>query len=168
MAYAFNPTPAESNTLAQIAQRESAGNYTSFTQLPNSHASGAYQFQPGTWQYVASQTGVGTEYANAGDAPAWMQDANALWLLRAYGPNASISWGASGPYDTSSGGGSIPGSSTQPLIDLSGSASTSSTSDILSSINQSAAAAGLDLTNPATGIMLAASAGLALYLMTRR
>ena len=158
MAYTFNPTPAETSTLAQIAQRESGGNY--IAQNPTSTASGAYQFINATWQYTAQQTGVGTQYTSAADAPAWMQDTNALWLLRTYGPDASISWGASAP-----AGGTIPGSSTQPLVDLSGSDAAASTSDILSSIQSSIAT--VDLTNPATDIALLVAGAAALFFLWR-
>lgn len=175
MAFSFNPTGAESTTLAQIAQRESGGNYTATISPANCAAmgytvctaSGAYMFTDSTWQSVAAQTGVGTQYATAADAPAWMQDTNALWLLQKYGPNASQSWAATGPYDTS-GLNMIPGSSTQPLIDLSGSAATTSSSDILSSLDASAASVGIDLTNPMTDVMLAAAAAVAIYFAIRR
>ena len=151
MAYTYNPTSAESALLAQIAQRESGGDYTA--QNATTSASGAYQFVDATWQLAAQKTGVGAQYASAGDAPANVQDINALWLLRTYGANASISWGASGPYN-----------STQPLVDLSGQAATTSSADILSQLGSMVSGAGVDLTDPTTEIAIALGVGLVAYL----
>jgi Transglycosylase-like domain len=172
MSYTYNPTPGEAALLAQIAQRESGGNYSAlYVGSANSHAAGAYQFQPGTWQEVAQATGVGMQYASAADAPAWMQDTNALYLLRQYGPNSTASWGASGPYDTSVLDSTSPviASATQPIVDLSGAASTASSSDILSSLNT----AGVDLSSvglssPVTNVVIAAGAAALLWMVMGR
>src|SRR5215471_11628174 len=91
----FDPTPEEAQTLAEIRRRESGGDYGA--KNTDSTASGAYQFINGTWRMASDATGV-PQYAAAKDAPKWVQDLNALHMLRAYGPNASISWAASGPY----------------------------------------------------------------------
>lgn len=61
----------------------------------------------------------------------------------------------------------IVGSSTQPLIDLSGAASSASTADILSSLQSEASAAGLDLTNPVTDVALLAAAAAVVWMVTR-
>ena len=42
---------------------------------------------------------------SAKDAPQAVQDANALWLLRQYGPNSTTSRAESGPYGTGGSGG---------------------------------------------------------------
>ena len=160
MAYTYNPSPSEAATLASIAQRESGDNYSA--QNPSSTASGAYQFINATWAAAAQATGVGTQYTSAAQAPAWMQDTNALWLLRTYGPDASISWGASAP----AGGTSIPGASNQPLIDLSGDSASTSTADIMSSIQSSIAS--IDLTDPTTDVVLLAAAAAAVFLIARQ
>lgn len=57
------------------------------------------------------------------------------------------------------------GSSTQPLIDLSGAASTASTADILSSIQSSVSS--VDLTDPTTGVLVLAAAAAAVFFIAR-
>ena len=96
MAYEFNPSPSEQALLWLIRNRESGQNYQATN--PASTASGAYQFINSTWAYVASLTGVGTQYPRAYLAPILDQDTNALLLLRMFGPNSTRSWKASGPY----------------------------------------------------------------------
>lgn len=100
-------TAAEAALLAEIRQRESSGVYDQFhatgqrvtsledvERLPGkSHAFGAYGFQPGTYREMGAITG---RY----DLSPASQDANAVQLLRKYGPNATQSWAASGPYNT--------------------------------------------------------------------
>ena len=102
----FEPTQLETDVLALIRQRESGGTYNvlcgggtfdNYSTFPNwkgfrnSHAAGAYQFEPATWQWVSSMTHVP-------DFSPLAQDICALWLLRQYGPNSSVTWQASGPY----------------------------------------------------------------------
>jgi hypothetical protein len=89
----YDPTDEESSVLDQIMRHESGGDYTAHN--PKSTASGAYQFVNGTWKTAAKNTGIGTEYATAAEAPPEVQDKNALWLLRHYGPNSTSSWGGS-------------------------------------------------------------------------
>lgn len=104
----YDPTPAEAYLLSLIRRKESAdqynvlcgGNhfigYQSFPEwngFRGSHAAGAYQFEPGTWEWVAGILVLP-------DFSPIAQDLAALWLLRRYGPNSSISWKASGPYPT--------------------------------------------------------------------
>lgn len=90
-----------SSVLSQIRQNESgsaAGNYTLTPQqnyaYPASHASGAYQFQPGTWQSLTQKSGIGTQYSEAYQAPPNVQDAVAAYALE-QNPNANSSslWG---------------------------------------------------------------------------
>lgn len=96
-------TPAEQQVLNEIRHRESTNNYKSLG--PQGHY-GAYQFDDPTWKEAAASTGLGGEYAHASDAPAAVQDANALAHYRKYGTRP---WAASGPYPgnvgTVSGGG---------------------------------------------------------------
>lgn len=102
----FEPTAAEASCLALIRKHESGGvynilcggglfqDYSGFPQwkgFKGSHAAGAYQFEPATWEWITSHTGV-TDFSPIA------QDINALWLLRQVGPNSSASWKASGPY----------------------------------------------------------------------
>jgi hypothetical protein len=159
--YPYNPTPPESAVLAQIAAHESGGDYSA--KNPHSTASGAYQFIDSTWQYVANHTGKGTEYATAAEAPAAVQDANALWLLRNYGPNSTTSWG--GP-EGPPGGYPDPyvfsGSSTQALVDVSGPDASVSTADILSSIEN------LDVSSPVAGALLLAAGVAAVWMVAQR
>jgi muramidase (phage lysozyme) len=49
-------------------------------QNPRSTASGAYQFLDSTWRNVAPKVGAG-QYARAKDAPWWVQDDAALWMI---------------------------------------------------------------------------------------
>lgn len=49
--------------------------------FPRSHASGAYQFQPATWQSYTAQSGIGTQYPQAYQAPPGVQDAVAAWVV---------------------------------------------------------------------------------------
>lgn len=164
MAYSFNPTPTESAILVQVSQRESGGNYGA--QNPTTTASGAYQFVNDTWQMATRATGVGTQYATAAQAPQWVQDANALWLLRFAGgdPNASVAWGASGPYDTTT---AAVGDGT-PLVDLSGAAANTPTADIMSQLDTAAASLipGMDFSG--AGILLVLGAAVLVYLAVGR
>lgn len=158
----FNPTEAEANLLKQVVQRESSGNYQAIASICNpTCATGAYQFKDSTWQWVAQQTGVGTQYSSAADAPTSDQDVNALWLLRYAGgnPNASIAWGASGPYASTSGSG--------PLVDLSGSSAATPTSSILDQLQSSMSSAGIDLNSPTTDVLLAVGLGVAGVILAR-
>ena len=101
MATSFNPipTPAEISTLAQIAANESTNNPMAMGPMTSSgQATGLYQITDGTWAWISSITGIGTQYSQAAQAPVSDQTSNALWLLQNYGPNATISWAASGPY----------------------------------------------------------------------
>lgn len=108
-------TEGEANLLAEIRRRESSGDYTrfhgpgrqtvgsladvralpGFGPAPGSHAFGAYGFQPGTYESMAKELGF-----DPNDISQANQDRAALQLLRKYGPNASASWQASGPYNT--------------------------------------------------------------------
>jgi hypothetical protein len=47
---------------------------------PRSTASGAYQFLDTTWRNVAPKVGGG-QYARAMDAPTWVQDDAAMWMI---------------------------------------------------------------------------------------
>src|SRR4030095_7479029 len=93
----FDPTPEEARMLAEIRARESSGNYSARNPKPGSTATGAYQFIGPTWQLASAETGVPV-YGSPAEAPPAVQDANALHMLRKYGPNADITWAASGPY----------------------------------------------------------------------
>lgn len=163
----FNPTPAESALLAQIAQRESGGNYRARISQATCNqlgytvctASGAYQFIDSTWQSVAQQTGVGTQWASAADAPASVQDINALWLLRNSG---TTPWATSGPYDTTTNG------SATPLLDVSGAAASTPTADLLNQIDTSLASLiPGDSTGMGAGIAIAVGAAVVALLATR-
>jgi hypothetical protein len=93
---------ALSSVLAQIRANESSNNYNLTPQqnyaYPASHASGAYQFQPGTWQQYTQQSGIGTQYAEAYQAPPNVQDAVASYaVLNGPGVNSKALWGASAP-----------------------------------------------------------------------
>lgn len=173
--YTFNPTAQQAALLQQIAARESGGNYTAtITQAncdammgaPNSvcTASGAYMFIDSTWQSVSQQTGV-PFYATAASAPAWVQDINALWLLRNVGPNSTASWGASAPggaypaIDLSATAAAVSAGGDGLLANLSGDAAATPTADILSQLQT----AGIDLTDPATLFVIALGVGAVVY-----
>jgi GNAT superfamily N-acetyltransferase len=93
----FDPTAEEARMLAEIRARESSGDYSARNPKPGSTAAGAYQFIGPTWQLASKATGAPI-YPSAAEAPPAVQDANALYLLRQHGPNAGITWAASGPY----------------------------------------------------------------------
>jgi len=95
----YAPSAGEAFLLALIGWRESGNDYANAKQMLST-ASGRYQFINGTWLRVSTMTGVGGSYARAYLAPPVVQDYNALWLLRNYGPNSAYSWQASGPYPT--------------------------------------------------------------------
>lgn len=178
--YTFNPTAAQAALLQQIAARESGGSYTAtITQAncdammgaPNSvcTASGAYGFIDSTWQSVSQQTGV-PYYPTAASAPAWVQDVNALWLLRNVGPNSTASWGASAPgggypaIDLTGTGSAATSSAVSAggdglLANLSGDAAAQPTADILSQLQT----AGIDLTDPTTLLFIALGLGAVVY-----
>lgn len=97
--YVYNPSPAETALLWMIGNRESSWNPTAAN--PGSSARGLFQFILATWQSFGGLAGVDlTQYPTADKAPAAVQEAVALLLLREVGPNSSESWQASGPYPT--------------------------------------------------------------------
>jgi hypothetical protein len=104
------------DVLAQIRQRESRGDYTQTPQqnyaYPRSHASGAYQFQPATWQQWTARSGIGTEYPEAYQAPPEIQDKVAAYAAtNGPGVNSPALWGASsqgGTYPTPVAGTAVP------------------------------------------------------------
>lgn len=97
--YVNNPSPAEQALLWLISHRESNDNPTAAN--PLSSATGEYQDIKTTWQMLCNLAGYSiTQYPTAASAPAEVQDTCNLILLRLYGPNASQSWLASGPYPT--------------------------------------------------------------------
>lgn len=78
--YGSNPLGSQPPTdidliLQTIRSIESGGNYTIENPLPNSSASGAYQYIDATWKAVTTKYGIGTEYSRAKDAPPRVQDA---------------------------------------------------------------------------------------------
>lgn len=110
---------ALADLLASIRGRESVGTArqlgispyslppTANYDFPNSHASGAYQFQPGTWRALTQKFGIGTQYSEAYQAPPEIQDAVAGRAAQTYNPNSSFLWGASAPsggYSTDTSG----------------------------------------------------------------
>jgi hypothetical protein len=93
-----------SSVLAAVRQHESSGNY-SLTPQQNyaystgtTHASGAYQFQPATWQHWTQASGIGTQYSEAYQAPPNVQDAVAAYALtnQSGGANSTALWGGPG------------------------------------------------------------------------
>jgi hypothetical protein len=104
------PSSSEAAMLSEIRRRESGGNYGA--QNIGSTASGAYQFIDKTWRMATQATGIGRQYGTAKEAPQSVQDANALYLLRRYGPNSTASWAASGPYGAGAGTGGADFSTT--------------------------------------------------------
>src|SRR5262252_7588070 len=94
-------TSSMSALLAQIRQRESGGRYdippTSNYAFPTSHASGAYQFEPGTWKLWTMRSGIGQEYPEAYLAPPEIQDKVATFAASRVNPNSQALWGASAP-----------------------------------------------------------------------
>jgi hypothetical protein len=163
MAYPFNPTFEESALLAEIRRRESGGNYSvtistatclKLTGRTDCTASGAYQFTNATWRDATQATGVGTEYATAAQAPQWIQDANALWLLRTRGTAPWASFSRS-PLPAGNGG---------PMVDVSGDAAATPTASILDQIGASLTeATGVDVTPTEAGVAIALVVAAAIY-----
>ena len=87
--------------LSLIRARESQGNYSiapwENVDYPNSHASGAYQFEPATWRQLTQEAQIGTQYAEAYLAPPAIQDAIASFAASNYDPNSTFLWRASAP-----------------------------------------------------------------------
>lgn len=167
MSSSFNPTPQQQSLLNQIKTRESGGNYDAIASICNpTCATGAYQFKNSTWQWVAQQTGVGTQCATAADCSPAEQDANALWLLENYGANSTASWGASAP----SGGyqPQVDGSSGTPVVDLSGDAAATPTSSIMDELTSQASTVGIDVTDPTTLVVMGVAAVAAVFLIGRK
>ena len=172
--FTFNPapTPQQQSLLNQIMARESSGNYgVTISQATcdklmgypgaTCTASGAYGMIDATWQTAAQAVGVDTsQYPTAASAPPAAQDAAALWLLEKYGPNSSMTWGASAP----SGGYQAGGA----LVDVSGDAAVTPTPSIMDSLTAQAANVGIDLTNPVTEAIVAVAAIAAVLLVGRR
>lgn len=74
--------------LAQLRSHESAAFSNPYAlrpeqniDYPNSHASGAYQYQPGTWRGYTAASGIGTQYSEAYKAPPQVQDAVTAWVV---------------------------------------------------------------------------------------
>lgn len=122
------------DVLTQIRTRESSncGGYSCRPNqnvgYPASHASGAYQFEPGTWRQWSRVSGFGTQYAEAYQAPPDVQDAVAAYAaLHGPGVNSTALWGASAPaggYPAITSGTEIAlGPDGLPVIDPGGSAS---------------------------------------------
>lgn len=100
--------------LGMIRQNESGGNYNLTPSdnyaFPASHASGAYQIQPSTWQAWTQASGIGTDYSQAYQAPPSIQDQVAAYGLETYGANSTQAWAASAPpggYPSLDSGGDI-------------------------------------------------------------
>jgi muramidase (phage lysozyme) len=74
-------------TLVCIRRHESdtAGGYRA--ENPSSTASGAYQFLDSTWRNVSVRSG-NPGYARASQAPWWVQDDVALWVINHGGKSA--------------------------------------------------------------------------------
>lgn len=154
----MTPTPAQASLLAQIAQRESNNNYSATISPANCRAmgytvctaSGAYQIIDQTWQEATAATGVGTQYASAAAAPPEVQDAIALYLLQTRG---TAPWASSAP----AGG-------YQPLLDVSGSAASTPTADLLgqisSSVSDTFSQMGIDPSSPEGGLAIALGIGV--------
>lgn len=94
-------TTTMSDLLALVRSNESGGNYSippwDNYAYPSSHASGAYQFEPATWQQLTQEAGIGTQYPEAYLAPAAIQDAVAAYAASHYDPNSAFLWQASAP-----------------------------------------------------------------------
>jgi hypothetical protein len=83
--------------MGQVRGVESGGDYSLTPEqnydYPHSHASGAYQFEPGTWREWTEASGIGTQYDEAYKAPAGIQDAVAAFaMLHGKGVNDKSLW----------------------------------------------------------------------------
>ena len=63
-----------------VVKRESGGNPRA--QNPYSSASGLFQFIDATWRAYSRESGIGTQYARAKDAPAAVQWELARWVVK--------------------------------------------------------------------------------------
>jgi hypothetical protein len=113
--------------LNDVKRRESGGNYNLRPEqnfnYPRSHASGAYQFQPGTWRRWTQASGIGTQYREAYQAPPHIQDQIAAYALQHTpgGANSPSLWGASAkgrPYAQVAGGRAAYGNINPNYADL--------------------------------------------------
>jgi muramidase (phage lysozyme) len=105
MTYPFDPTPEESSILGRIRDAQSGGRYNilfggtrfegfaAFPKWPGrfsyrgreTHAAGAYQFEPATWAEIVAAIGL-PDFSPAS------QDIGALWLLRHHSQESQ--WGS--------------------------------------------------------------------------
>ena len=69
--------------LACVRNRESGGNYSA--ENSTSTASGAYQFLDSSWRTLSARAGYGSYGGHAANAPAWVQDAVAVWTVENIG-----------------------------------------------------------------------------------
>lgn len=124
-------TPEEARMLEEIKRRESSNNYAAKNR--DSTASGAYQFINSTWRMASHETGA-PYYATAAQAPEEVQDQNALHMLRKYGPNATITWAESGPYDAGKIPSKTPRSTPAPAPTSAAPTGSGSVDDLISRI----------------------------------
>jgi len=82
-AVTARPTGQPGGFLACVRRRESGGNYSA--ENPTSTASGAYQFLDSSWRTLSARAGYGGYGGHAAYAPAWVQDAVAVWTVENIG-----------------------------------------------------------------------------------
>jgi hypothetical protein len=174
---AFDPTPNEAALLAEIRRRESSNNYAArisratclqLTGRTDCTASGAYQFIDATWRETAQRTGVGTEYASAAQAPQWVQDWNALYLLRTRGTQP---WAAMRRYEPPVEVAVYePPVYERPIVDLDGDGASTPTPNILDywyPDEVAPATLGMDWESPTTQLLIAAAVAAVGLLLVR-
>ena len=157
-----------------ISQYESANqNIPNYKFGPGFTAQGYYQITNENWNNIAPLLGIDTtQYPSAMAAPQSVQAQVAAYLLTQT-PAGIGNWSANpqlmaalqsagmqtyGPIG--GGNGSVSGA----LTDLFGDGASMSTSDILSGLESSASSIGIDLTNPATDIVIALALGALAYM----
>lgn len=159
--------------LSLISKYESANqNIPNYRYDPTHTAQGYYQITNTNWNNYAPQLGIDlAQYPTAMSAPQDVQAQVATYLLTQtpggisnwanFNPNLNAALSSAG-LQTS---GPVTGAS--PVVDLSGASATTPTSSLMDQITAQASAAGIDLTNPTTDLIIAAGLAAAVLLFAR-
>lgn len=166
-----------------ISQYESGNrNIPNYKYGPGFTAQGYYQITNTNWQNVAPLLGIDTSvYPNAMAAPQDVQAQVANYLLTQtpagisnwsnYNPRLASALTAAGMQTSGRVSDVVdigaPAPVSGALVDLTGSAAATPTANIMDQVTAQLASAGLDVSSPGTGLLVAAGIAAAVYVLTR-